>query len=193
MKAIWDYIKANNLQNPKDRRVILFDEKLQTIFKKKSSHFMKMSTLLAKEMKSVDQVAPSSLEEGDDEGSEEGESGDEEEEEEEQGSRRSTRKRPSSVVYKKGKPVTAPAKKQKVEPKKVAKKKKEEEEDDEEEDDDEEEEKPKKSSRSKSKAGTKRLTPEFAEFLKLDPLTPRKNVRCGLWFLHLSYISIHRW
>ena len=48
VKAIWDYIKLHQLQNPKDRRFILFDEKLQTIFKKKSSHFMKMSGLLAK-------------------------------------------------------------------------------------------------------------------------------------------------
>jgi len=33
VKKIWDYIKANNLQNPKDRRKIVCDDKLLTIFK----------------------------------------------------------------------------------------------------------------------------------------------------------------
>jgi upstream activation factor subunit UAF30 len=32
VKKIWDYIKANNLQNPKDKRKIILDEKLKTIF-----------------------------------------------------------------------------------------------------------------------------------------------------------------
>jgi chromatin remodeling complex protein RSC6 len=46
VKFLWKYIKENNLQNPKDKRIILFDEKLQKIFKKKSSHFMKLTKLL---------------------------------------------------------------------------------------------------------------------------------------------------
>ena len=32
MKKIWDYIKKNNLQNPKNKRNIIADEKLKPIF-----------------------------------------------------------------------------------------------------------------------------------------------------------------
>jgi len=33
VKALWDYIKTNNLQNPKDRRKIILDEELGKLFK----------------------------------------------------------------------------------------------------------------------------------------------------------------
>jgi chromatin remodeling complex protein RSC6 len=46
VKLLWKYIKENNLQNPKDKRIVLFDDKLQKVFKKKSSHFMKLTKLL---------------------------------------------------------------------------------------------------------------------------------------------------
>ena len=36
IKKIWDYIKKNNLQNPKNKRNILADTKLKPIFKGKS-------------------------------------------------------------------------------------------------------------------------------------------------------------
>eukprot|EP00775_Hariotina_reticulata_P013688 gene13688-13810_t len=32
VKAVWDYVKANNLQNPKDKREIIVDEKLGKVF-----------------------------------------------------------------------------------------------------------------------------------------------------------------
>jgi upstream activation factor subunit UAF30 len=48
VKFLWKYIKEHELQNPKDKRIVLFDEKLQKIFKKKSSHFMKLTKLLFK-------------------------------------------------------------------------------------------------------------------------------------------------
>jgi chromatin remodeling complex protein RSC6 len=32
VSKVWDYIKANNLQNPENKREILADEKLQAIF-----------------------------------------------------------------------------------------------------------------------------------------------------------------
>ena len=32
VKAMWDYIKANNLQNPSNKRKIILDDKLKTIF-----------------------------------------------------------------------------------------------------------------------------------------------------------------
>jgi chromatin remodeling complex protein RSC6 len=32
VSKVWDYIKANNLQNPENKREILADEKLQAVF-----------------------------------------------------------------------------------------------------------------------------------------------------------------
>ena len=32
MKKLWDYIKAHNLQDPKDKRVIRADDKLRAVF-----------------------------------------------------------------------------------------------------------------------------------------------------------------
>jgi upstream activation factor subunit UAF30 len=32
VKKLWEYIKSNDLQNPKDRREILCDEKLRALF-----------------------------------------------------------------------------------------------------------------------------------------------------------------
>ncbi len=36
VSKVWDYIKANNLQNPENKREILADEKLQAVFGGKS-------------------------------------------------------------------------------------------------------------------------------------------------------------
>ncbi|KAL8107061.1 upstream activation factor subunit UAF30-like [Apium graveolens] len=55
VKKVWQHIKANNLQNPADKKVIFCDEKLKTIFDGKvqvkfleiakllSNHFVKAS------------------------------------------------------------------------------------------------------------------------------------------------------
>ncbi|KAJ3271614.1 hypothetical protein HDV01_006484 [Terramyces sp. JEL0728] len=45
-KKIWDYIKGNSLQDEKDRRYILCDDKLIKVFKTKRMHMMKMAKLL---------------------------------------------------------------------------------------------------------------------------------------------------
>ena len=42
---MWDYIKANNLQNPKNKRKILLDEKLSTLFKSPLDMFTMNSQL----------------------------------------------------------------------------------------------------------------------------------------------------
>ena len=45
VRAMWDYIKANNLQNPKNKRKILLDEKLSTLFKSPLDMFSMNSQL----------------------------------------------------------------------------------------------------------------------------------------------------
>ena len=49
-KRIWAYIKENELQNPKDRREILCDEKLSKVLKCKKINMMKMTAVLSKQM-----------------------------------------------------------------------------------------------------------------------------------------------
>jgi upstream activation factor subunit UAF30 len=43
VSKIWVYIKANNLQNEKDKREIICDDKLQAIFRKKKISMFKMN------------------------------------------------------------------------------------------------------------------------------------------------------
>jgi len=45
-KKVWDYIKANNLQNEKDRRSIDADDKLEKIFNKKQVTMFEMTKLI---------------------------------------------------------------------------------------------------------------------------------------------------
>jgi chromatin remodeling complex protein RSC6 len=47
-KKIWVYIKANDLQDAKDKRLINADEKLHKVFGQKQVHMMKMAGLLSK-------------------------------------------------------------------------------------------------------------------------------------------------
>ncbi|KAI9608352.1 hypothetical protein KEM48_003287 [Puccinia striiformis f. sp. tritici PST-130] len=47
VKKIWEYIKSNELQNPKDRRQILCDEPLKKIFNQNSVNMFTMNKLLA--------------------------------------------------------------------------------------------------------------------------------------------------
>ena len=46
-KLLWVYIKENNLQNPKDKREILCDEKLEVLFKRKKMNCFKMTKYLS--------------------------------------------------------------------------------------------------------------------------------------------------
>ena len=45
-KRVWDYVKANNLQNPADRREILCDPTLEKLFNKKKFSMFKLSKYL---------------------------------------------------------------------------------------------------------------------------------------------------
>ena len=47
VKKIWDYIKKHNLQNPKNKRNIMADDKLMPIFKKKEVTMFEMTKLVS--------------------------------------------------------------------------------------------------------------------------------------------------
>lgn len=53
VKKIWVYIKANNLQDPNDKRIIKADEKLKPIFGQDSLHMMKMAGALSKHVSKI--------------------------------------------------------------------------------------------------------------------------------------------
>jgi len=48
---VWEYIKANNLQNPEDRREILADDKLRKVFGKDKVTMFEMNKHLAQHLK----------------------------------------------------------------------------------------------------------------------------------------------
>ena len=51
VKKIWVYIKANNLQDSKDKRLVNADEKLQKVFHgEKTVHMMKMAGHISKHL-----------------------------------------------------------------------------------------------------------------------------------------------
>ena len=51
VSKVWDYIKANNLQNPEDRREILADNKLRKVFGKDKVTMFEMNKHLAQHLK----------------------------------------------------------------------------------------------------------------------------------------------
>lgn len=52
VKKIWEYIKSHNLQNPKNKRNILADDKLKTVFGGKSEVTMfEMTKLVSAHLK----------------------------------------------------------------------------------------------------------------------------------------------
>ncbi|CAI4723433.1 CIC_collapsed_G0044160.mRNA.1.CDS.1 [Saccharomyces cerevisiae] len=55
VKMIWQYIKEHDLQNPKDHREILCDEKMEPIFGKKMTMFS-MNKLLTKHLFNPDEI-----------------------------------------------------------------------------------------------------------------------------------------
>ncbi|QXW20217.1 SWIB/MDM2 domain-containing protein (plasmid) [Comamonas aquatica] len=50
VKKLWDYIKANNLQNPSNKREILADAKLKPIFGKDKVTMFEMAGLIGKNL-----------------------------------------------------------------------------------------------------------------------------------------------
>jgi len=49
-KRLWDYIKANNLQNPNNKRNILADSKLKEVFGKDEVTMFEMTGLVGKHL-----------------------------------------------------------------------------------------------------------------------------------------------
>jgi len=56
VKRIHAHIKDNNLQNPKNRRKIIFDTRLQEVFKCKTTDYFKINRLISKHVQSADEV-----------------------------------------------------------------------------------------------------------------------------------------
>ncbi len=50
VKLVWDYIKANNLQNPKNKRNILGDAKLTKVFGKEEVTMFELTGILGKHL-----------------------------------------------------------------------------------------------------------------------------------------------
>ena len=50
VKKVWEYIKKNDLQDPKDKRQILADDKLEKIFGGKKASMFEMNKHLAKHL-----------------------------------------------------------------------------------------------------------------------------------------------
>lgn len=50
VKQVWDYIKANNLQNPANKRNILADEKLAKVFGKNEVTMFELTGILGKHL-----------------------------------------------------------------------------------------------------------------------------------------------
>ena len=51
IKKLWDYIKANNLQDPANKRNINADDKLAKVFGKKQVTMFEMAGLIGKHLK----------------------------------------------------------------------------------------------------------------------------------------------
>ncbi len=51
VKKMWVYIKRNNLQNPKDKREILADDKLKPIFGRDAVSMFEMNKHLSKHLR----------------------------------------------------------------------------------------------------------------------------------------------
>ena len=53
MKKIWEYIKANNLQDPKDKRTIIADAKLRPILGQDSVNMFALAGLIGKQFEAA--------------------------------------------------------------------------------------------------------------------------------------------
>ncbi|MBV8889118.1 MAG: hypothetical protein JO305_05560 [Alphaproteobacteria bacterium] len=54
VQKVWEYIKKNELQNPKNRREIVADDKLEAVFGKKTVTMFEMNKHLARHLAATD-------------------------------------------------------------------------------------------------------------------------------------------
>ena len=50
VKKLWEYVKAQNLQDPKDKRVIRADDKLRPVFGKDSVNMFELAGIVGKHL-----------------------------------------------------------------------------------------------------------------------------------------------
>jgi len=50
MKKLWDYIKAQNLQDPKDKRTIVADAKLRAVFGKDRAGMFELAGIVGQHL-----------------------------------------------------------------------------------------------------------------------------------------------
>jgi len=55
VKKLWEYIKGNELQDPRDKRQIICDEKLQAVFNQSKVNMFSMNKLLGNQLYPVDE------------------------------------------------------------------------------------------------------------------------------------------
>lgn len=55
VKKLWEHIKANELQDPSDKRQIICDEKLQAVFKQSSINMFQMNKLLGNQLYPIEE------------------------------------------------------------------------------------------------------------------------------------------
>ena len=55
VKQIWAYIKAHDLQDPSDKRQILCDDPLRTVFKTDKIHMFTMNKVLNQNLYAIDE------------------------------------------------------------------------------------------------------------------------------------------
>lgn len=56
VKKIWEYIKANDLQDPSDKRQIICDDAMRSVFKSDKVHMFTMNKILNQNLYAVDEV-----------------------------------------------------------------------------------------------------------------------------------------
>jgi upstream activation factor subunit UAF30 len=56
VKKIWEYVKARDLQDPKDKRQIQCDDAMRAVFKSDKVHMFTMNKLLAAHLYPVEEI-----------------------------------------------------------------------------------------------------------------------------------------
>jgi len=57
VKKIWEYIRANNLQDPSDKRQIICDDQMRSVFKSDKVHMFTMNKIINTHLYPVEEVA----------------------------------------------------------------------------------------------------------------------------------------